>query len=446
MAATPGHMPIRTLLSAAAAAVLATSALAQQTEPQPAEPPKPGQPPQSTEAFKLPFTIYGTLNVNLQDTKAQGATNPAQNVTWRTAVSTDSSNIGIRGTFDVVGGLKVVYQCETSAALNGVGTAGICGRNSRIGLSSATYGTLFYGNWDTPYKANIFTTKADDPFYATDVYDFESIISSPGFNTKTSGWVTGSATPVASFAVRLSNTVAYHSPSWSGLSLKLQYGTNEFKNASGSQSPALYSGVVNYDKGPFSVSAAYERHHDAFALAAINPAPAAGATPAFAFGATAGNGTGLHTSDSAWRVGAGYDIAWLGTTTIGGMVEQLMLRQGGAATGAVTKYSRVAWQVTAKHRAGDHELRARYSKADSGKCALSGPAACSTSGYGASELALGYAYYLAKNAQAYLHYAQIWNDRRAQYTFPIGGAAAVAGNTPAGADPFAVGLGLRYLF
>ncbi len=457
MAAFPSPMSIRKLLAAFASAALATAALAQQTEKQPAEPPSPGQPPQATEAFKLPFTIYGTLNVNLQWTKAEGATNPAQSVKSRTAVSTDSSNIGIRGTFDVLGGLKVVYQCETSAALNGVSPAGICGRNSRIGLSSPAYGTLFYGNWDTPYKATIFTTKADDPFYATDVWDFESIMTLPGFNTKTSGWVTGSNTPVASFAIRLNNTVAYHSPTWSGLSFKLAYGADYFKNASGTQDPTLYSAAVNYDRGPLSVGAAYENHHDGFGLVAINPAVGGtGATAANSanstFGATIGNTVGTatvarHSTDQAWHVAAGYELGWTaGTTTVAAMIEQLNYEQSDAPDGAVKKYDRFAWQVSARHRIGNNELKARFSQAAKGNASLAGGAAADTSGYGAWDLAVGYAYWVAKTGQVYLNYTIIQNQRRAQYTFGTAGSPAVAGATPAGADPMALGLGIRYGF
>jgi hypothetical protein len=146
-------------------------------------------------------------------------------------------------------------------------------------------------------------------------------------------------------------------------------------------------------------------------------------------------------------VGAGYllDTA-AGATTLGGLYEQLTLEQKKAPTGALKKYDRLAWQVALKHRAGNHELRARYSTADAGKCKLAGGAACSTKGYGATDLAVGYAYYVAKTAQVYLSYAMIQNSRNAQYTFSIGGSPAVAGSTPAGADPTAVGLGVRYAF
>jgi hypothetical protein len=127
------------------------------------------------------YQIYGTLNLNMQYIDAYGSSNfgatPGRFMSGRMALSTDSSNIGIRGTADTgKGGIGVVYQCETSANLDGEGVSGICNRNSRIGIGS-DFGTLFYGNWDSPYKALAYGTKADDPFGNTDVYDAAAIIA-----------------------------------------------------------------------------------------------------------------------------------------------------------------------------------------------------------------------------------------------------------------------------
>jgi predicted porin len=335
--------------------------------------------------------------------------------------------------------------------VDGIGPAGICGRNSRIGVTG-NWGTLFYGNWDTPFKAVAYGTKADDPFLNTDVYGFNGIMGSPGFNYRSGAWSTASNTTIIGFDVRAQNSVAYHTPRWEGLSARLQYAANEFKNATGTQNPELFGAAVNYDRGPFSVLAAYERHNDGYALAGINPAPAAGGTYAPVFGATAPNTAGTATAaissnDSAWRVGAGYQLdSPFGATTVSGLFEQLMLKQENAPVGAVTEYKRNAWQVALKHRMGDHELRARYNQASAGSCALSGGAACSTSGYGANQFAVGYAYYFAKSFQGYLSFTRINNQYNATYTPSIGGSPAVAGATPRGADPKAVGLGLRYAF
>ncbi len=397
-------------------------------------------------------SIYGTLNVNTQYTEASGATNSAQSVKSRYAVSTDSSNIGVRGTLKVSEYVSALVQCETSANVDGINATGLlCGRNSRIGIGG-NWGTLWYGNWDAPFKAAAYGTKADDPFMNTDVYGYQSIMGSPGFNYRSGGYSTASNTSITGFDVRASNSVGYWTPTYEGLSAKFQVAVNEFKNATGNQNPDLFGAVVNwnYALGPGSISllAAYEQHDDAFALVTVNGA--AGAN----FGSTAPNTAGtaaapISSKDTAWRVGAGYELkSSAGFTTLGVLVDELTLEQKGAATGAVQEYKRLAWQVALKHKFDPTpvEIRARYSMADEGDCKLVGGGACSTTDYGASMLAVGVAYYFTPAFQGYVHFAQITNDDQAQYTFTIGGSPAVAGATPRGADPIAVGLGLRYAF
>jgi predicted porin len=423
-------------LTAVLAVSLPLAALAQQAAPAAAPAPL--------------YQWYGTLNVNFQYVEINspvkvGAATPVS-VSGRFGPSTDSSNIGIRGTADTGQfGLGVVYQCETSANLDGVGIAGICGRNSRIGLSHQ-YGTLFYGNWDTPYKAIWYGTKADDAFGNTDIYDAAGLMGSPGFKTKSSAGnsATGPAVAgppavaaTATFNVRAANSVVYHSPKFFGAQVKAAYSSNEFANNSGSLTGQLWSAGINYDRGPFSILAAYERHEDWAGLNVVGQIPAA------AVGSKS-------TIDQGVRVGAGYELGSpFGTTTIGAVWEWLDLgydNTSGLAAGTVKSASRQAAMVNLKHRTGNHEFRARYSLADGGDCSLQGGGACSPTGLGAQQYALGYAYYLSKAAQVYVFATKIENERNATYTFATAGPAALTGGWGAGADPFGTGLGIRYAF
>jgi predicted porin len=407
-------------------------------EPAPAAPPaaapaaEPAKPAAAPAAKPPLVSVYGTLNVNLQYTEASDATaGSAADVSGRFAVSSDSTNIGFRGGMDVAHGLKVVYQCETAAVLDGPAVA-LCGRNSRVGLSG-DWGTLFYGNWDTPFKAGTYATKADDPFGNTDVFAYQGIMSSPGFSARSGAW-TGAATHT--FDLRAGNSVAYWSPKISGVSAKLQWSTDETKTANGVVNPTLYSAAVNFDAGPLSLVAAGDYHEDGFGLRAIT-------------GANAGN---FPAKDMAWRVAAGYELPLgVGALRVMGMFEQLIYNQDDATGAAdLEEYKRMAWLVGATFRTGDHELRARYSQALEPDCTLASGADCPaalTNDLGAQQYALGYAYHLAKSTQVYAYYTQIMNDDDARYTFGVAGAAAVVGaNTPAGADPIAVGLGIRHAF
>jgi predicted porin len=389
---------------------------------------------QATPAPAKPlFNIYGTLNVNLQFSEAFGSD---ANVHGRWGVSTDSSNIGIRGTADVAHGLGITYQCETTAQIDGVGIAGLCGRNSRIGVTSG-FGTLFYGNWDTPFKSSWYGTKADDPFGNTDVADAAGIMGSPGDRTKSSAGQTN-ATPSANqgvgttFAVRAANSVGYHSPKFGGLSFKGQYSTNEFANPDNTVAPELYSAGVNYDMGPLSVNAAWERHMDWLTT---------------------------NSKDDGFKAGVGYELATgFGTTTLSVNADYLVFKDDAAAAGDVNEVSRWAGFVGLKHRMGDHEFRARYSMADEADCEVEGGGTCDAPDTGAQQYALGYAYHLSKAAQVYGFWTMIDNEANAEYVFATAGIAQITPGTssaaPAGtlevpgpgANPWAAGLGLRYAF
>jgi predicted porin len=376
--------------------------------------------------------VYGTLNVNLQYTGAEGATNTAQNVKPRFAVSIDSSNIGVRGTAEVAYGLKVVYQCETQASIDGEDNRAICNRNSRVGLSS-DFGTLFYGNWDTPYKAGTSGTSADDAFGNTDVFGYQGIMGSPGYGIRSTA-MGAAAAANAGFDVRAANSVAYWSPTFSGASAKLQVSVDEFANASGQIRPLLVSGVVNYDLGGLSVVGQVEYHEDYYGIRTMSGT----------------NATANASKDLGLRLAAGYALPIGGNTlTLSGMYEQLSYKQEASATG-FKSYSRGAYLLGAKFRMGNHEFRARFSSAMSPDItAATGTtlAAGAKDQLGATQIALGYACFLAKNTQTFLFWTQIANQDRARYTFGVSGAAAVvAANTPAGSSPSALGLGIRHAF
>jgi predicted porin len=380
--------------------------------------------------------VYGTFNLNLQYTEAGGAEGTAVDVEPRLAISPDSSNVGVRGTLALTDALNAVYQCETGANIDGESLVSLCNRNSRVGVSGA-FGTLAYGNWDTPFKSQHYGTKADDPFGNTDVFGFQGIMGSPGYGVKTGG-INVAAVPAggsASFDLRGGNSLLYWSPKVSGLSARLQFGVDEFRSTDGVSDPMFLSAGVTFEQGPFAVFGAAEYHEDVLGIRVINAANA---------GATA-------SKDLAWRVGAGYDLPLgVGTLNVMGMVEQLMYDQENSGAG-YDDYSRLAWLVGAKFRTGAHELRARFTQAldpsVTTAAALAPGAADPEENLGAQQLAFGYAYHLAKSTQMYVFYTQIMNDDAARYSFGVAGAAAVTGaNTPLGADPLAVGLGMRHAF
>jgi len=378
--------------------------------------------------------IYGTLNLNVQNTDRGGATAAGTaglatlaaaatgaNVTSRNAMSTDSSNIGFRGSEDLGGGLKATFQIESSVGLDGQNaTSLLASRNSKVGLAGA-FGEMFFGNWDTPYKAVAYGTKVNDPFNNTDVFGFQSIMSSPGFKQRSGAYLSG--TNNAAFDSRAANTIAYWSPKFDGFGVKLAYSANEGKTAT--VNPSLWSLAANYDNGPLSALYAYERRNDAFGLTVMQAAS-----------------TATSSKDQAHRLGLGY---MFGSTTVGALWERLDFGDSGKVAG-VTSYKRDAWQVSLLHSMGPHALKLRYNQAQDGVCGnVAGN--CSTRGLGAKQWTLGYGYALSKRSEAFLYYTKLANRESASYTLGVAGNAdVVTGTYGVGSDPQALGLGLRHTF
>lgn len=130
-------------------------------------------------AFAMPctsvadgVTIYGTLNLSWDYTKAEGATVPGTqapgvaatgaNIDSTQQISCSACNIGFRGEEDLGGGLKAWFQLE-SAIDPDEGSGTWTRRNSAVGLKGG-WGTVLVGNWDTPHKRNI---QDKSSFYTT---------------------------------------------------------------------------------------------------------------------------------------------------------------------------------------------------------------------------------------------------------------------------------------
>src|ERR1700758_3932673 len=119
--------------------------------------------------------LYGTFNVDLEAVAATGASpagaHPANqlgatptgvDVPGRSRVTSNSSNIGFRGTQPLIGGLKGFFQVESAIGVDNQATfgsstangspvgGGFATRNTGVGLSGG-WGTVFIGQWDTPY-------------------------------------------------------------------------------------------------------------------------------------------------------------------------------------------------------------------------------------------------------------------------------------------------------
>jgi len=287
---------------------------------------------------------------------------------------------------------------------------------------------VFYGNWDTPYKAPLL---AVGPLRGLSPFD-NALTTSPGFNvpgtTTQSGRVNGKAD--AAFNRRQGNSVQYWSPDLSGLSFRLAYSVNEGRTvasaAAPSISPDILSGLVTYRSGPLVVSLGYERHNDYFGLSQLGGA--AGATL-----------TNASSHDEGQELVASWTFST--GTKVSGIVENLTYDTDDTVAGNVNQYKRTAWYALVQQRFGPHQLFASFGQASAGSCTKVGGAPASTDGLGGRQFSLGYTYSLSKAADLFVAYYGMNNDRSASYAvFPSPGTVAP------GASTKGFGLGLLYAF
>lgn len=401
--------------------------------------------------------IYGTLNVDVESVEARdataagtlpagslGAAPTGVNVPRRARVTSNSSNLGFRGTERISPGLAAFFQIESAVNVDGGGT-NVASRNTAVGMSG-TWGSLRIGQWDTPYKT---LSGAIDPMYFTGITYTGALIGTPGFGVGpttngtplTSGdGRTFASGPNASFERRQGNSVQYWSPVFSRIAFRAAYSVNETKTSRSASltqvDPSLVSASLEYDGGPFYVAYAYERHSDYFGLDAL--VPAAQATPV----AAAGGPTSASARDTGDKLVARVK---LGTTQLGLIAERLRYAksQASALPGAFSAYRRNAAAITLVQKVGAAgTLRGLAGKAWGGSCARFDGSACDASDLGARQFSIGYSHTFSKRTDGYLFYTRVANDARGSYQFAnAAGLGAAAGSTSIGYL-----LGIRHTF
>lgn len=389
--------------------------------------------------------IYGSLNSGFEVAEREGATrsliplnsmtpapglNPINSPTQARLVSSNS-NIGFRGSEDLGGGWKGIFQLESFIFLD-TGSGNLGGRNSNVGLQHNDWGVIFYGLWDTPYKHS--TIRLD----AFNVWDSnqEVMMGSPGFNvsagTFSGGRVNGPGD--AAFQRRQGNSVQYWTPQWKGFSARLGFSPGEQKGqVNGVQiNPYLWSVMLAYENGPLYLSYGYEQHNDYFGLNGMLAASVV--TPI----GPANTGS----RDFGHRAGAGYTL--FGSTTLGVMYEYLSYQNdlaAGSNPNAIREYARSAWYVTLQQRLGSFVLRGQVGFANDGSCSLA-LAGCSNADLASTHYAIGASYDFSKRTELYLYYTRVSNERASNYNLASGGQ--ITGGV--GSDPQAVALAIRHRF
>ena len=351
--------------------------------------------PASAWAQSDALQIYARLNAGLEAMQ-RGAADGARHSVTR--LSNYRSVLGLRGNEALGAGTRVLYQIEGTLAPD-TGAGAIAARDTRIGLEGP-WGTLFAGNWTTPYNS---ATSSLDPFYPTTA-GYMSIMGNGSASNA------DNLTDTASFDRRQRNSLHYWTPVWRGVSLRLAHGFNEERPANGAR-PALDSSALLYEHGALYAAIAHERHRDY---------------------------QGAGGTDRGTRLALAYRF---GNTRLAVIGERLQYQSPGAAL------RRDAWYLSASHQMGAHALRLGVARAFDGKgdagtrfgFAAAGPDT------GALHATLGYDLALSKRTSLFAFHTRIHNDARASVDFAINGLGTDA-DPVTGAHLRGTALGIRHAF
>jgi len=178
--------------------------------------------------------VYGKLRVSLS------YVNPDDGSSFW-GVGDEVSRIGFKGSEDLGGGMKAIWQIEQGlggSAMGGVGTGSLASRNTFVGLAGG-FGTVVMGRHDTPYKLA----------GSADLFG-DTLADAQG-----SAGIIGYQGGAVSFDYRAPNALAYISPDFSGFHAAVAI-------IPGEDLTDAYSLAGIYNNGPLKATLAYEDHNN----------------------------------------------------------------------------------------------------------------------------------------------------------------------------------------
>ncbi len=287
-------------------------------------------------------------------------------------VSSHATRLGFKGSEDLGGNLKAIWQIELGIAASddaddaeGGNTTNnadnISYRNTFVGLSG-NWGTALIGRHDTPLK--ISTASLD--LFSDTIADYNSNGADDELNgagnltafvptDSTSEWA---AIPLLAgqslgfVDLRVDQAIAYISPTWNGLTVagaivqpgmdsNVQHGSGQMYADSADGFADAYSLAAMYSNGPFYASLAWEYISEDLMEELMRASP----------GSIANNfdGQGYTQEERRWRLGLGY-------TANGMHVGFVFEDQDHAIVGIDAK----RWQISGSYTLGNNVIKAMY--------------------------------------------------------------------------------------
>jgi len=341
-------------------------------------------------------TVYGQMNMSV-DMVNDGVTGTS---TSANQLNSNTSRLGLKGSEDLGGGLSVVWGIEGKLTPD-TGAGFSFDRNNSLGLKSADMGTVLVGKLDTPYKS---ATRRMDLF-GDGIADNRGNQSTGGavFNTSGAGAINrgmGDGNDA-----RLSNVLAYSSPSMSGLSVSAAtvFGAELNGAAAPIKKGSALSLAGMYEQGPIYATVAYQT----IKLGSAGT----GDLDAANFGA----GSAADDKGTAFKVGGSYSMDAI---TANAVFEQT---KWAPVAGGETKGTNLYFSGKFALSATD---AAKLAYAKLGETKTGGVA----NGDDASQITVGYDHGMSKTTTVYALYTKVTN------------------NTLVGANPSALSFGMKHAF
>lgn len=373
-------------------------------------------------AASAQVTVYGRLYPFLVQEKLSGGSAAGTTVSSLTSAITatpadktilgmaaGNSHIGFRGTEDLGGGLKAMFQLEGVASVdNGTGASDGGGfmfdRNTFVGLSGG-FGEIKLGRFDSVFKEmgdklGILGTSSGTPMSSS------GVLRNVGFGTSSS---------TSRFHERLANSVQYTTREMGGLKAAIQYSMGEANV--GVQDRRAWSYGVEYEVGPFEFAVAQEVHHDYFGGSANAPSAQRNNSVA--------DQNSINSKDTAtefsvtWSINKQHKVAF--------DYNKKRYYESATVTGRFQSYNQSAWMISMENRWSDQwRTSAHYVKAGAGTCTRVATA-CSTAGLEGSKYTVGAAYYLNRRTYFYGVVSKLTNGASSVYRNDFSGNRPLAG-------------------
>lgn len=347
-------------------------------------------------AAQADTTIYGKFHISVDgtDSKSQAVGETTGTVAdTSTYFASNSSRLGFKGSEDMGGGTKVIWQVESGVNVGDTSAGTTIGtRNTFLGVSGG-WGTALGGRHDTPMK----TVQRKVELFPEYVGDLRNQLNWKNTNGSAVGW-----------DLRTPNTLAYVSPKFGGFKIVAAYVLED-----GTKNMDATSVSADWSNKDIYVGLAYESHGKAWN--------------------TGGGAAPNDSTESMVRLTGSWKIAAFRLTGSYQQASNLNgisgADRGGFSLGGAFKFG------------GKHVIKAQYAASDKTKGLSSGaPDDASSTG------AVAYDFLWSKRTTLYVAYATTTNKDGQNNMVTSGGHGGNGAKPITGEDPTSWSLGMIHKF